>query len=58
MQRGKTIGQLIEESLQFHGIKSARSAEELVAEALARASLTESRALPLAVAETRAARRR
>jgi len=24
VQRGKTIGQLIEESLQFHGIKGAR----------------------------------
>ena len=31
VQRGKTIGQLIEESLQFYGIKSARSADELVA---------------------------
>ena len=58
VQRRKTIGQLIDESLQFYGIKSARSAEELVAKARARASLTESRALRLAVAETRAARRR
>ena len=58
VQRGKTIGQLIEESLQFYGIKSTRNAEELVAKARARASLTETRALRLAVAETRAARRR
>jgi hypothetical protein len=58
VQRGKTIGQLIEESLQFYGIKSARSADELVAKARARASLTEAQALRLAVAETRAARRR
>lgn len=58
VQRGKTIGQLIEESLQFYGIKSARSADELVAKARARASLTETRALRLALAETRAARRR
>ena len=58
VQRGKTIGQLIEESLQFYGIKSVRSADELVAKARARASLTETRALRLAVAETRAARRR
>ncbi len=34
--RGKTIGQLIEESLEFYGIKSARSAEKLVAKARAR----------------------
>jgi hypothetical protein len=58
VQRRKTIGQLIEESQQFYGIKSARSAEELVAKAHARASLTETRALRLAVDETRAARRR
>ncbi len=58
VQRGKTIGQLIEESLEFYGIKSARSAQALVARARARAGLTERRALRLAVAETRAARRR
>jgi len=45
VQRGKTIGQLIEESLHFYGIKSARSADELVAKARARASLTEAQAL-------------
>lgn len=58
LQRGKTIGQLIEESLQFYGIKSARSAEELVAKARARAALTKGRALSVAVAETHAVRRR
>ena len=58
LKRGKTIGQLIEESLQFYGIKSERSAEELVEKARARAGLTEAEALRLAVAETRAARRR
>jgi len=58
VQRGKTIGQLIEESLAFYGIKSARSADELVAKARARSSLTEAQALRLALAETRAARRR
>ena len=36
VKRGKTIGQLIEESLEFYGIKSARSAEKLVAKARAR----------------------
>ena len=58
VQRGKTIGQLIEESLEAYGIKSARSAEALVAKARARAGLTGRRALRVAVAETRAARRR
>lgn len=58
LRRGKTIGELIEESLEFYGIKSARAAEELVAKARARAGLTESEALRIAVRETRAARRR
>ena len=58
VKRGKTIGQLIEESLEFYGIKSARSAEKLVAKARARASLSEAEALRIAVDETRAARRR
>jgi predicted transcriptional regulator len=58
LKRGKTIGQLIEESLQFYGIKTEHSAEELVAKARARAGLNEAEALRLAVAETRAVRRR
>jgi hypothetical protein len=57
-KRGKTIGQLIEESLEFYGIKTERSAEALVAKARAHAALSEAEALRLAVAETRAARRR
>ena len=56
--RRKTIGQLVEESLEFYGIKTARSAERLVAKARARASLSEAEALRVAVAETRATRRR
>ena len=58
LKRRKTIGQLIEESLEFYGIKSTRSAEELVAKARAHSALREADALRLAVAETRAARRR
>jgi hypothetical protein len=58
VQRGKTIGQLIEESLELYGIKSERSAAALVAKARARSGLSEREALRLAVAETRAARRR
>ena len=58
VKRGKTIGQLIEESLEFYGIKSARSAAQLVAKARARASLSEADALRVAVAETQVTRRR
>ena len=58
VKRGKTIGQLIEESLDFFGIKSLRSAEELVARARARAALGEDEAIRLAVKETHAARRK
>ena len=57
-KRRKTIGQLIEESLEFYGIKTTRSAEQLVAKARARASLNEAGAVRLSVAETRAVRRR
>ena len=57
-KRGKTIAQLIDESLEFCGIKSTRSAEELVAKARARASLREAGASRGALAGSRAARRR
>ena len=57
-KRQKTIGQLIEESLDFYGIKTVRSAEQLVAKARKRAALRETEALRLAVAETRAVRDR
>lgn len=52
-KRGKSIGALIEESLDFYGIKSTRSAARLVAQARARAGLEEADAVALAVAETR-----
>lgn len=58
LRRGKTIGELIEESLEFYGIKSSRSVEELLARARSRANLSEAEAIRLAVRETRAARRR
>lgn len=55
--RGKTIGQLIEESLEFYGIKPAEEALELVRRARRKAGLDEKAADQLALAETRAARR-
>jgi Antitoxin ParD len=56
-KRGKTIGQLIDECLEFYGIKSNRSAEQLLAKARARALLREA-TLRVGKAETRVGRRR
>lgn len=56
-RRGKTIGKLIDESLEFYGIKSHDEALELVRRARTRSKLTESEAIKLATRETRASRR-
>jgi hypothetical protein len=56
-QRGKTIGQLIDESLDFYGIKSRDQALALVRQARERSQLTEQQALELAQKEVQAARR-
>ena len=58
LKRGKTIGELIEESLEFYGIKSAHAARKLVAKVRARAALGEAEALRVAIEEARATRRR
>lgn len=55
-RRNKTIGQLIEESLDFYGIKSRQDAVELVRRARARAKLSESEALAVAREGVRAVR--
>ncbi len=55
-RRGRTIGQLVEESLEFYGIKSKDSAARLVALARERAALSEGEATTIAVAETDAER--
>jgi hypothetical protein len=57
-RRGKTIRSLVQESLDAYGIKTQAEASELVARARKRSSLEEPAALRLAVAETRATRRR
>jgi len=44
-QRDKTIGQLIDESLEFYGIKSREDALDLVRRARARSKLTDEQAL-------------
>ncbi|MGH8116427.1 MAG: hypothetical protein ACREP0_05255 [Rhodanobacteraceae bacterium] len=56
-RRGKTIGQLIDESLEFYGIKTRDDAARLVARARRHAGMDESAASKLAVDETRVARR-
>ncbi len=53
-QRDKTIGQLIDESLDFYGIKSREQALDLVRRARARSQLSEEQALTLAQQEVRA----
>jgi predicted transcriptional regulator len=57
-RRDTTIGELIGESLEFYGVKSAESAQALVERARQASGLGESAALRLAVNETRAQRRR
>ena len=57
-QRDKTIGQLIDESLDFYGIKSRDGARELVRRARAHAKLTEVQAVPVAAEQVTAARRK
>ena len=50
-QRGRTIGQLIEESLEFYGIKSHDEAREIVCRARANADLSEEEAMSAALDE-------
>lgn len=54
--RRKTIGQLIEESLDFYGIKTRESAREIFERAGRNSSLNAEEAMDLAVREVRAHR--
>jgi hypothetical protein len=56
-QRDKTIGQLIDESLEFYGIKSREDALDLVRRARARSKLTDEQALAEAQQQVKAVRR-
>ena len=58
VQRGKTIGQLIDESLDFYGIKSREEARDLVRRVRARSKLTEEQALASAQEQVRTVRRK
>jgi hypothetical protein len=53
VRRGKTMGELIEESLAFYGVKSAETAAEIVARARQKSNLDENKALELGLEETR-----
>lgn len=55
-RRDKTIGQLIDESLDFYGIKSREDARDLVRRARAQGKLSEEQALDVAQKEVRAVR--
>ena len=55
-QRDKTIGQLIDESLDFYGIKSREQAQDLVRRARQRSGLDDDQAMALALDAQRAAR--
>lgn len=57
-QRGKPIGVLIEESLEFYGIKSREDARDLVLRARQRSELSEADAMSVAQEQVRAARRK
>lgn len=56
-KRGKPIGQLIDESLEFYGIKTSEEARDLVQRARAHSDMTEDQAQTLANKQVRAARR-
>jgi predicted transcriptional regulator len=55
-QRRRSMGELIEESLEHFGIRTGDEALALVRRARQRAAMSEADALALAVSETRAAR--
>jgi plasmid stability protein len=57
-RRGRTIGSLVQESLEAYGIKPERDVRELVAAARVRSGLSADEAERLALEETRAARDR
>ncbi len=52
----KTLGQIVEESLEFYGIKTTAAARDLVEQARRHSGLTNVQAEKLAVRETRVQR--
>ncbi|MDZ7790575.1 MAG: hypothetical protein U5L08_08810 [Xanthomonadales bacterium] len=56
-ERGKTMGELVEESLEFYGVKTRQEAAALIRQARESAGLDEDEALARGVEATRAVRR-
>ncbi len=56
VRQGKTIGHLVEESLELYGVRSVESAAQLVARARLKAGLSEQDALEVALGETKEVR--
>jgi hypothetical protein len=57
-ERDKTIGQLIDESLEFYGIRTREDARDLIRRARQHSNLPEDRALSMAHEQVRAVRRK
>lgn len=57
-QRDKTIGQLIDESLDFYGIKSREDARDLVRRSRTHSKLVEDQAVAVAQEQVMAVRRK
>lgn len=55
-RRGKAIGQLIDESLEFYGVKTKDEAGDIVRRARARCGLSEEQAMDLANEQVRQSR--
>jgi hypothetical protein len=56
VRQGKTIGRLVEESLELYGVRSVETAAHIVARARRNAGLSEEQALEAALDETQAVR--
>lgn len=57
-QRGRSMGQLIDESLEFYGVKTTNEASDIVRRARARSTLTDEQAMELATEQVRQSRAR
>ena len=57
-ERGKTMGQIVEESLEFYGVKSRSEAVDLIRRARETAGMDENAAMELGVEASRASRRK
>ena len=55
-RRGKSIGQLIDESLEFYGVKTRDEARDIVQRARARSEMTDDQAMDLANEQVRQSR--